>query len=421
MQPLDTARLCRLGDIQSLQDKLVAAIETYRSAIAGDPDDRRAHYRLARVLNRSGDTTRAREHLMRILEEEPRNAELLYEYARLFRFRKDDPRVGDIETVLENPATTSAERQLAHLCLAKAYDDLGRHEEAFQQAKVGKAGNATNQSPSRIRLKRAKQKAVTATKNHYPALQFPNSSRPGPVLLVGPSRSGKSLLEDLIQDVSNEWHRSYESNCLEQSLLLAREEDHPGDHQLAPISQSTAISMREHFERLSHDLGANRNRLLCARGSNIFYTGIALQAFPDSRVILCRRGTLDNAVRMYFRLYETRFPLGQKLSDAARYVILMQQMAEHWRDVFPDQTLVVDYEELVVKPRVVLERVLDFCGTNIREGAKWPDFHHHEIGSWKSYEPQLRKALGSKFVDTHAQRQPGADGSIADNDWAAAI
>ena len=416
--PLDVAQLCRLGDVQSLQDKLAAAIETYQAAIARDPNNRRAHYRLARVLNRSGHTMQAREHLMRVLEDHPCNAELLYEYSRLFRFHEDDPRVDDIKRVLENTTTTSTDRQLAHLCLAKVYDDLGRHEEALQQAQVGKA---TGQSPSRIRLKRVKHKLKAATENHYPPLQLTSSSRPGPILLVGPSRSGKSLLEDLIQNVSNGWHRSYESNCLEQSLLLAREEAHPGDHQLAPISQSTAISMREHFERLSHDLEANQNRLLCARGSNIFYTGITLQAFPDSRVILCRRGTLDNAVRMYFRLYESQFPLGQKLSDAARYVVLMRQMAEHWRDVFPDQTLVVDYEELVVKPRVVLKRVLDFCGANVREGAKWPNFHHDEIGGWKSYEAQLRKELGSKFVDTHAQRQPGADGSAVDNDWATAI
>ena len=397
-----TPVLCKLGDIQSMLQKVEASIQTFSRVLAVEPDNPKAHYRLARELGRSGDVEAAQRHLHRALEMAPNNPDLLFEYARLHRCSADDRRIDIMGNVLRNTSLNAVERRQVQLALAKTYDDMGRHLDAYEQARTAKR---VARLPVHTATKMMRQRSAAALDQTYPPLS-PGStpSNPdGPVFIIGPSTSGKSLIEHTLCAGSPGWHRGYENRCFEEALWRVRKGNSLGLHMFEPLTDVTAPLVRRSFYDVTAKFGVNGKRFICANGGNVFFAGVALQALPDCRVIFCRRRVLDSAVRIYFRLYERDFPHSDNFSNAINYVVLMHQLMDHWRTLFPNRTHQVTYEELVRNPVDEMRAVVRFCNMRADSFTCPMYWHTDELDGWRGYEEQLRKELGDEAVDKHAK------------------
>lgn len=398
--PENTSMLCQLGDIQSLIHKPDAAILSYNRVLEFDPGHRRAHFRLARELAKIEEVESAQKHLMHLLDLEPYDPELLFEYARLNRFETDDLKLGDIEKLLSRKSLNSHQDALLNRALAKAYDDLDRHAEAFERARLAKS---MTRMPVGVRFKRRKRKYHAAIAHKYvcPPSSSDQSSLDWPLVIAGPSCTGKTLLEKALSQQSDVWYRGYENTCLEDALRYSHRAGHrDGVHLLEPPNDATTNLIRQHFGDLLNRMGAYGKHLTCTNLENLFYVGVVLRVFPQSRVVLCRRHVLDTAVRMYFRLDPAARPFSGKLLHAVNHIKLFRKLTEHWHETFPDRTHCVDYEELVSNPDKSLAELMTFLGVDKNVAAESLSFARTEVDCWRNYEKQLRLELGDALLDT---------------------
>ena len=149
-----------------------------------------------------------------------------------------------------------------------------------------------------------------------------------------------------------------------------------GVHLLEPPNDATTNLIRQHFGDLLNRMGAYGKHLTCTNLENLFYVGVVLRVFPQSRVVLCRRHVLDTAVRMYFRLDPAARPFSGKLLHAVNHIKLFRKLTEHWHETFPDRTHCVDYEELVSNPDKSLAELMTFLGVD-KNVAAVTEFRPH--------------------------------------------
>ena len=345
-----------------------------------------------------GEKIQARQHLAYVLDAEPHDTELLYEYARLHRFSDNDSKLATLQQLVCDPSLSSRGQVLVHRTLAKAYDDLGRYTEAFESAGLGKSMIGM---PVGVRYKKNKRRYETVLAQNYSATTSTAvpSGHNRPLIIGGPSNAGKTLLETAISQQTKCVFRGYENTCLEEAIESSHGARAGSLHLLAPPNDVIGMEIRERFDDLSTRMGAHDQQLSWTRSISLFYLGVVFQAFPDCQAIFCRRHALDNAVRMYFRLYGGEQPFSGRLMHAVNHIELLRKLIDHWCRVFPERVHVVDYEELVSHPKRVMEDLRTFLGYKTDSIAAPPDLHSGEVGSWRNYEKQVKQELGESLVE----------------------
>lgn len=138
------------------------------------------------------------------------------------------------------------------------------------------------------------------------------------------------------------------------------------------------------------------------------YLGVMGLIFPDARFIhACRHplGTILSCYQQYFR----SMPFSRSLERLALAYNDHTVQMNHWKTLFGDRILTVQYEELVAEPEPQMRRLLEFCG------LPWTDrvleFHRTDravrtaslqqvrqpmytaaAGRWRKYEKHLEPA-----------------------------
>ena len=116
-----------LGVLRTRQGDIEAAEQSYRTAIALDPDFLPAHFNLTTLYNESGRNAAAERVLRAALERFPQHGELHYSLGLLLA---EEGRLDDAVASLANAADRLPGRARVHYNLALAYQHLGRRDEA---------------------------------------------------------------------------------------------------------------------------------------------------------------------------------------------------------------------------------------------------------------------------------------------------
>ena len=116
------------------------ALASYDRALKVRPDFAEAHNNLGLALMQLGHLSEARAALERAVELAPDKAKYRRDLGEITRFAAGDAHLAALEKLAEDSATLSVgDRIELHFALAKAYEDLGRHAEAFTQWLDGNA------------------------------------------------------------------------------------------------------------------------------------------------------------------------------------------------------------------------------------------------------------------------------------------
>jgi len=156
---------------------------------------------------------------------------------------------------------------------------------------------------------------------------------------------------------------------------------------------------------------------------NFLYIGFIRRALPNARIICVRRNPMDTCLSNYRQLFSLSANSAQyafDLLDTGRYFILFDQLMAHWKGLFPEHILEVEYESVVTNLAQESLRMTEFCGLNWQEACLTfqnntapvatasavqvrEPLYTHAAGRWKHYEThlqELRQLLEAAGVDT---------------------
>ena len=140
---------------------------------------------------------------------------------------------------------------------------------------------------------------------------------------------------------------------------------------------------------------------------NYLYAGSIHMALPQSKMVVVRRGAVDNCFAMFSTLFGAAYPFSYDLGDLAAYYAAYDALVSHWTACLPDQILEVGYEAFVQDPaatgpviarhvgldwQAAMLKIEDNATSSVTESAAQirRPIYQSASGRWRNYATHLK-------------------------------
>jgi len=281
-----------------------------------------------------------------------------------------------METAQDEPdeALAFAHTQLGHLL-----DRAKRFDEAFEHFRL-----AGERSPvvysDQSQGARADRTIEAFSPDRYTGLVRPAPRSPTPVFVVGMPRSGTTLTEQII-DAHPRCAGAGELHFINEIVrdLIGDEgtlnDVAPDRIDHARLAQA-AESYRDSIAALvaPTDGSPAPEFIVDKAPGNYWYLGFIAMAFPDARVIHCRRDPRDNCLSCFFQALHAAHSYAFDLKTTGQYYRHYDRVMKHNRSMSTDPSvglnmLEIEYEDTVGDQEAQTRKILDFIGVEFDEAC----------------------------------------------------
>lgn len=391
---------CNLGKAYEALDRISEAKVALRKAVRIDPRNRRARLSLAQLEARSGNEQAATEQFRAHLAQNPGDVRAL---AGVLLTTKVDPAFPELKAAehvhaLHAAKLSDAELSLLKHGLGKAYDDLGRHEEAIRLIIEGKK---LERQPTDVpaRLEWGARTRALFTREFFAERARFGLKSDKPVFIVGMPRSGTTLVEQIVASHPKAYGAGELPHLSRAATMLGAVDRsfHIQEQAVRELATERVAEIAEgYLARLTEGAG-KAIRVSDKAPLNIRYLGPAALMFPESRVIHCRRNPIDTCVSIFMQKFSRGHTYSHDLATLAEFYREYVRMADHWRNALPLKVLEVDYESTVSDIEGQARRIIDFLG------LKWDDaclsFQHTKRSVATASQWQVRQPVYTRSVE----------------------
>lgn len=389
--------LCGLGDALGGLDRHEEAAASFARALALAPGIALIHYNYGSALTFLGRLNEAQFAYRRAATLAPDVPSYRYAAMAMKKTAADDPDLRALEE-MATAAVNLSERERAqlHIALAKAYDDLERHEDAFEQLKRGNAvkRRLVNYDEER-ELGRLRAATAAFTAEFLTAHAGLGADSQLPIFIVGMPRSGTTLVEQILAS-----HPAVHGAGEQPILPRLVAEGLAGAEFPSTIAERGAAAWNRLGENYLAQLSAlapKASRITDKMPSNFLYVGLIRLALPGARIVHVRRDALDTCFSCYSRLFEGNVDYAYDLGELGRYYRAYEALMAHWRAVLPAEAMLeLRYEELVGNFEPQARRLVAFCGLEWDERCR--AFHNVKRGVRTASAVQVRQPLYDSAV-----------------------
>jgi tetratricopeptide (TPR) repeat protein len=374
------------------------ALEVFKALQTLDPRAAMAARGTGEALRQLGRLPEARTALERAVALAPGVAGHHYALAQVNHFAEGDPHLAAMEQLAQKIAglLPSAQCDL-HFALAKAYDDLGRHRQAFEHLQKGNAIKHRYVAYDEAMFLGILRDLAAA----FPAATMAARRGAGdpsdiPVFVVGMPRSGTTLVEQILAShpavfgagESMQLHR-----LLGEGLAGA---DFParftavGDEALRLFGARYVDHMRAK--------APSARRIIDKLPANFMLCGLIHCILPHARIIHVRRDPLDTCFSCFANLFSQNIDYSYDLGELGRYYRAYETLMAHWHRVLPKGTILdVSYEAVVADIESEARRLVAYAG------LEWDPaclaFHRtrrvvHTMSATQVRQPLYQSAVG---------------------------
>jgi len=384
-----------------LEENIDEAEALLREVLISDPDLEEAHSLLGRILTEAGDFDGAAECFERALALKPGHAGVYYQLVRARKLTEAD-RPLLRRMIAAVPSVTLASHSIKlNLAIAKAFDDLADYGQAMRY--IGKA-SAVRKSiiPFDRRVYAANVSAlIDLFSPDFLARHAPGGNpSEKPVLIVGLPRSGTTLCEQILSSHSQVVGAGELRFWSQREPLFNHRRD---DSRIDAARRSASDDYLQVLGALAPDAA----RVIDKNPFNFLCLGYFHIAFPQARIIHCRRHPVDTSLSIMSTHIRTRGGFPADLEDMVFYYRQYARLMAHWRaSLPPDRFIEVDYETLVADPETETRARVAALGLDWEESCLRPEQNQRVVktGSlwqvrqpiykssserWRRYEPWL--------------------------------
>ena len=364
LAPNDFQNWEALGNVLSRVQKPEAAEKAFRTALRIDPSRAEACSGLGGVAVIQGNVEEARAHFRRALDLQPGHPHALEYLARSRKYTLDD--LPEIERTTEMLADIEDEETecVVHFTLGKMYDDCALYDKAFRHYELG---NQIRQSKSHFDPETIVDEVSTIIElfsaNFFRERVGFGANSEVPVLIVGPPRSGTTLVEQIV--ASHSAAAGAGEVPFLNDLVVAHSArvsmKFPGC--AAKIDRHSSLSLADTYLQRLEAACPNMLRVTDKAISGGFHLGLLALLFPGARVIYCKRDLLSVGLSIYFqRFVKGTAQFAYDLRSIGIYCNQYARLMQHWREVLPLSIHQVNYEEMVADQETESRALIEYCG-----------------------------------------------------------
>ena len=343
-------------------NKLNDAIKSYKKAIALKPDFAVANNNLGIAYLRTGDPKLASKFFENAITITPGYATAHHNLSGVKVYKEKDKQVSLIESLLIENNLSQKERIYLNFALAKAYEDLGNHEELFKHLNEG----------NRIRKKEMSNSIADSEEHNELIKLFFNSNNINnikltyrdslpirPIFIVGMPRSGTSLVEQIISS-HHEVYGAGEVNNF-HNIIMPIIEKHAVNENYNLKNNEFALIRKQYSNSLER-FYVNEKVITDKWILNFKTIGFILSAFPESKIVHLKRdarATCWSIYKHYFSDEGNRWAYDYQ--DLARFYKSYVGLMDYWHNLFPGKIYDISYEDLTSNQEKETRNLLKYC------------------------------------------------------------
>ena len=411
----DPEAINTMGLVRYDQQNLDDALAHFRRAIALKPDLADAHNNIGNLLKERGELAGACQAYERAIALDPTEVAHYVNYVDAKQFVADDPHLASMEAIsrTRHRLTDTAQYQL-DFSLAKAYDDIGRYDDAFECMR-----RANTVKRRRIAYDEARTLELFDRLRAAFDRRLFEANRGGgcqsrlSVFVIGMPRSGTTLIEQILASHPaihgagelSDFDRLAKLMCDTQGKAFRL----PEDMQL--LQRDDLRKLGESYVARLQRLAPGAERVTDKMPANFLYAGLIHLALPHARIIHVLREPRDTCLSCYSKLFTEEQNFTYDLGELGRYYRKYAELMAHWREVLPEgRMLEVRYEDVIADLEGAARRLVDHCGLDwdprciAFHEARRPvrtasasqvrrPIYRTSLGRWRAYEPHLAPLL----------------------------
>jgi len=409
VRPNYAEALSHRGNTLREQGRLGEAEAACRQAIALKPDFAHAYNNLGMALVNLGRLTEARRALEQAVQLMPRNSAHFLNLSNVRHFGAEDPYLAAMEELAQNIASLPIKHQIElHFALAKAYDDVGRRDESFQQLLAGNALKrrqiAYDETATLALFERIQAMFTPELMRTFQGVGEPSSV---PLFIVGMPRSGTTLIEQILASHPQVFGAG-ELRNLEKAVVGIG----PTGGPVFAFPEVLGNISGEHLRRLGTRYVSEITRLapVATRVTdkmplNFLYAGLIHLALPNAHIIHAVRNPVDTCMSCFSKLFTYGLYFTYDLAELGRYYRRYQALMEHWHRVLPPgRILDVRYEDVVADFEGQARRIIVHCG--LEWDTRCLAFHETERPVHTASATQVRRPIYSSSIGRWRDCEP---------------
>jgi tetratricopeptide (TPR) repeat protein len=344
---------------------------------------------------------------------------------QLFSLEKngpDSPAAAQLEAIART-THNPFHRAEALLQLAKANNAIGKFDVAFSQCKEARAGQRIVNHHAEILEQDIAFKKKIFTRQLFEQTA-PQTSDDGHIVLIGGMpRSGTTLLEQVLGAHTSIEGFGETGRFIKLSVAFQRQVESLQEPIHAILTSAArgelALRSNDNIKFLRSISDKEWSRAVEKTPMNYEAMGYVHLVHPKARFLLCRRHPADSFISSYENPLSAYHDYAYDQVTYAEKFLAKEELVKHWKQVFPEQIIEVDYETLVRSPEPEVRRILDFLGLKWEDGTMKfferattvrtfstqqvrSSFYSTSVGRWKNYERHLKplfdKLQSASFV-----------------------
>jgi tetratricopeptide (TPR) repeat protein len=409
LRPGDADFHANLGRALHEQNEVEAAIAAFRRAVTLRPDFAEAHNNLGLALRALGRLSEGRAALEEAVRLAPRNATYRRCLGEIARFVAGDARLAAMEMMARDSASLSVDERIdLHFALGKAYEDLGRHAEAFHQWADGNALKRRHIAYDEAQTLEALERIRTAfTSDMLRGRSNVGQPSAVPIFIVGMPRSGTTLIEQILASHPQVFaggelpHLTTAVNGIRTMV-----DGSVGLSQLGLSLADTDIrDLGARYLAQTRRLAPSAARITDKMPANFKFVGLIHLALPNASIIHAVRDPVDTCLSCFSKLFSNGQNHTYNLAELGRYYRGYQALMLHWRRVLPrDRILDVRYEDVVSNLEGQARRLLAHCGLDW--DPRCLDFYRTERVVRTASATQVRQPIYDSSIGRWQMHKP---------------
>ena len=373
-------------------------IAIYERLLRESPESAKLWASYGRSLKTVGRSEEGIAAFRRAIDIEPTLGEAWWSLSDLKTVKFDDADVATMEGILMRRLLSEKDRYYLHFALGKAYEDQQAFGPSFSHYAEGNRIRAEGLDHDPSRLSSHISGTVGAfTKQFFEDRAGWGSSSDDPIFILGMSRAGSTLIEQILSSHSRIEGTMELPNL--PGIALDLSENFEG--QLDAIHALGPEQCRELGDRYIRETQAyrktNRPFFIDKLPNNWLYVPLIQLILPKARIIDARRHPMACCFSNFKQNYAVGQTFSYDLTDLGTYYSNYVRMMAHIDEVLPGKVHRVFHEKLVDDPEREIRRLLDYLQWPFEEACL--RFHETKRAVRTASAEQVRRPINRSGVD----------------------
>lgn len=346
----------QLGIVANAQNKHDLAEQQFKQVLEQCPTHNDCLINLAILLKNKGAMRQAIDYLHQSLSLNPLQPQVYWILANLKSYQLTQTEKDMVRLLLTkklNPKDTEA----LLFTQAKILEDAEKYTESFMVLKQanGMAYQSFQRKPVDWYSEWLKIESVF-TSDYVNQCRNREVQDVTPILIAGMPRSGSTLIEQILAS----HHQITGGSELKDLGELVAQVPHDYPMGFKDLTQQQFRELGQKYINLTQQWSQSTTIFTDKMPRNINWAGVLLMAIPNARLIHSRRHAMDVCLSAFKQKFENGSEYTYDLEELVQYYQFQEKVANHWKQLFPDRVITVDYEDLIESTEQKVKKILTF-------------------------------------------------------------